>query len=189
MSFFSLLYFLFVGGFDFGFCLWGEKKKKKKKNTRQKKRKKKKGHISSTSSIKKNINKPNRYLTKNTFVLCVETLTVLLWGPGCFLVAALILQRSPWRYPLQIIVSMGQLYGDALYYATSFFDHAVNGISYSRPEAVYFWFYFVGCNAVSFLLLFLFFPFSFFKKEKQSNPEVEKEKEEEEEKKKKENGM
>lgn len=113
--------------------------------------------ISSTSSIKKIINKSNRYLTKNTFVLCVETLTVLLWGPGCFLVAALILQRSPWRYPLQIIVSMGQLYGDTLYYATSFFDHAVNGISYSRPEAVYFWFYFVGCNAVSFFFSFFFF--------------------------------
>lgn len=66
---------------------------------------------------------------------------------------------------------MGQLYGDALYYATSFFDHAVNGISYSRPEALYFWCYFVGCNAVSFLLLFRFF-FIFFplfkKKEKQS---------------------
>lgn len=125
----------------------------------------------------KNINKSNRYLTKNTFVLCVETLTVLLWGPGCFLVAALILQRSPWRYPLQIIVSMGQLYGDALYYATSFFDHAVNGISYSRPEALYFWFYFVGCNAVSFLF---FPPFSFFKK-----GDLREEEETEEEKKKK----
>lgn len=58
---------------------------------------------------------------------------------------------------------MGQLYGDALYYATSFFDHAVNGISYSRPEALYFWFYFVGCNAVSFLL-FYFYLFFFLEK-------------------------
>lgn len=121
-------------------------------------------HFINVINKEKNINKSNRYLTKNTFVLCVETLTVLLWGPGCFLVAALILQRSPWRYPLQIIVSMGQLYGDTLYYATSFFDHAVNGISYSRPEALYFWCYFVGCNAVSFLLLFLLFS----KKKRQS---------------------
>lgn len=151
--FFFLLYFLFVGGFDFGFCIWGEKRKKKKKKAKHK------IHFMNVLNKEKNINKSNRYLTKNTFVLCVETLTVLLWGPGCFLVAALILQRSPWRYPLQIIVSMGQLYGDALYYATSFFDHAVNGISYSRPEAVYFWFYFVGCNAVSFLLLFSSFSF------------------------------
>lgn len=78
---------------------------------------------------------------------------------------------------------MGQLYGDALYYATSFFDHAVNGISYSRPEAVYFWCYFVGCNAVSFLLLFLLL-FSFFK-QKKGNPEGEEEEEETEEEKKK----
>lgn len=47
-----------------------------------------------------------------------------------------------------MIVSVGQLYGDILYYATSFFDHVVNGISYSRPENFYFWFYFVGCSAV-----------------------------------------
>ena len=89
-----------------------------------------------------------RYLTNNNFVLCVETMTVLLWGPGCLLVAALVVTRSAWRYPLQMIVSVGHLYGDTLYYATSFFDHAVNGISYSRPEGFYFWFYFVGANAV-----------------------------------------
>lgn len=79
---------------------------------------------------------------------------------------------------------MGQLYGDALYYATSFFDHAVNGISYSRPEAVYFWFYFVGCNAVSFLLLF-FFTFYFLEKKIGDLREEEEEEEEEEEKKRK----
>jgi cholestenol delta-isomerase len=51
------------------------------------------------------------------------------------------------RYPLQLIVSLGQLYGDVLYYATSLFDLYIVGISYSRPEAFYFWFYFVGMNA------------------------------------------
>lgn len=36
--------------------------------------------------------------------------------------------------------------GDTLYYATSFFDHWVMDVSYSRPEAFYFWFYFVLMN-------------------------------------------
>jgi cholestenol delta-isomerase len=51
------------------------------------------------------------------------------------------------RYPFQLIVSLGQLYGDVLYYATSMFDLYMTDISYSRPESFYFWFYFVGMNA------------------------------------------
>ena len=53
----------------------------------------------------------------------------------------------PLRYPLQIIVSLGQLYGDVLYYATSMFDHWILDRTYSRPEAFYFWGYFVLMNA------------------------------------------
>jgi cholestenol delta-isomerase len=52
----------------------------------------------------------------------------------------------PFRYPLQAVVSLGQLYGDVLYYATSMFDHYILNLSYSRPEAFYFWGYFVFMN-------------------------------------------
>lgn len=38
------------------------------------------------------------------------------------------------------------LTGDVIYYATSFFDHYMLDVSYSRPEAFYFWFYFVLMN-------------------------------------------
>ena len=88
----------------------------------------------------------SRYLTRNTFVLCMETMTAVCWGPGCIAVAILIILRHPLRFPIQLIVSVGQFYGDALYYATSFFDHYVAGISYSRPEAFYYWFYFILMN-------------------------------------------
>jgi cholestenol Delta-isomerase len=88
----------------------------------------------------------SRYLTRNTFVLCMETMTAVCWGPGCIAVAILIILRHPLRFPVQLIVSVGQFYGDALYYATSFFDHYVAGISYSRPEAFYYWFYFILMN-------------------------------------------
>lgn len=43
---------------------------------------------------------------------------------------------------------MAHLYGDALYYATSLYDHYVNGISHSRPEALYFWVYYFLMNFV-----------------------------------------
>ena len=41
---------------------------------------------------------------------------------------------------------MGQIYGDILYYATSMFDHYFLGITYSRPEAYYFWGYYFLMN-------------------------------------------
>lgn len=64
-----------------------------------------------------------------------------------FVTAGLIAVDHPLRFPLQIIVSLGQLYGDVLYYATSMFDHYILDLSYSRPEAAYFWGYFVLMNA------------------------------------------
>jgi cholestenol delta-isomerase len=89
----------------------------------------------------------SRYLTQDALVLCAESVTAIFWGPGCLLVAALIMLRHPFRHPSQMIVSMGQFYGDILYYATSLFELFIAGKSYSRPEPFYFWFYFVLMNA------------------------------------------
>jgi len=89
----------------------------------------------------------SRYLTQDPFVLCMETITAVFWGPLSFLTAYFILTTHPLRHPLQSIVSLGQMYGDILYYATSLVDHYALNISYSRPEAFYFWIYFVGMNA------------------------------------------
>jgi len=46
------------------------------------------------------------------------------------------------------MVSMGQIYGDILYYATSMFDHYYKGLSYCRPEAYYFWCYYFFMNFI-----------------------------------------
>jgi len=50
------------------------------------------------------------------------------------------------RHPLQLIVSLGQIYGLVLYYGTSMFDHYHYNIAYSRPEAYYFWGYYFLMN-------------------------------------------
>ena len=59
-----------------------------------------------------------------------------------------IITSHPCRYPLQAVVSLGQLYGDVLYYATSLFDHYYKHLTYCRPEAYYFWFYFFFMNFI-----------------------------------------
>nr|OQO26760.1 hypothetical protein B0A51_05644 [Rachicladosporium sp. CCFEE 5018] len=90
----------------------------------------------------------SRYLTQNAFVLCMESVTAAFWGPGCLIVAYMIVVRHPMRYPLQMLVSGGQFYGDVLYYATCGFDHFVWGKTYARPEPFYFWFYFFFMNFI-----------------------------------------
>lgn len=68
------------------------------------------------------------------------------WGPLSFVTAYLIAVDHPLRYSLQLIVSLGQFYGDVLYYATSLFDHYILDVAYTRPEATYYWGYFVFMN-------------------------------------------
>ncbi|KAI1982072.1 hypothetical protein LOZ51_006654 [Ophidiomyces ophidiicola] len=90
----------------------------------------------------------SRYLTSDPFVLCMETITAALWGPLCFIVAYMITMDSPLRHPLQLIVSVGQVYGDILYYSTSLFEHYFHGLNFCRPEAYYFWCYYFFMNFI-----------------------------------------
>ncbi|KAL2179646.1 Emopamil-binding protein [Thermothelomyces heterothallicus CBS 202.75] len=87
-----------------------------------------------------------RYLTRDSFTVCMETVTAVAWGPLSFLIGWFVIKNNPLRHPLQIIVSLGQLYGDVLYYAIFFFDESVYGAVYCRPESFYFWAYFVMLN-------------------------------------------
>ncbi|CAI7639923.1 unnamed protein product [Penicillium palitans] len=64
----------------------------------------------------------SRYMTMEPFVLCMESITAFAWGPLCYFIAWMIVTESPHRHPTQIIVSMGQFYGDVLYYGTSILE-------------------------------------------------------------------
>ncbi|KAE8380632.1 Emopamil-binding protein [Aspergillus bertholletiae] len=90
----------------------------------------------------------SRYMTADTMVLCMETITVLVWGPLCLLVAYLIFSRSSLRHPLQLTVCLSHLYGDSLYYATSLYDHYAHERPYCRPEPFYFWVYYFFMNFI-----------------------------------------
>ncbi|NXK54578.1 EBP isomerase, partial [Chauna torquata] len=78
------------------------------------------------------------------FMVVMETVTAWAWGPLSFLTFLTFLWRHPTRYILQLIVSLGQLYGDVLYFATE----ARAGWSHSDPRPFYFWVYFVGLNGI-----------------------------------------
>ncbi|CAG7940399.1 unnamed protein product [Penicillium salamii] len=85
----------------------------------------------------------SRYLTSDAFLISMEAVTAFCWGPLAFLIAYCIAVQHPMRHALQIIVSLGQVYGDVLYYATSLLD-----VSYCRPEGYYFWFYYFFFNFI-----------------------------------------
>lgn len=90
----------------------------------------------------------SRYMTSSPFMLCIETLTVSIWGPLSTLAGVLVVtERKGLRHVVQIVLSVGHLYGVLLYYGTCFFAEKYKGVVYSRPEALYYWVYYAGLNS------------------------------------------
>ncbi|RMZ78418.1 hypothetical protein DV738_g3931, partial [Chaetothyriales sp. CBS 135597] len=94
----------------------------------------------------------SRYLTQDTFVLSIETITALVWGPLSFSTAAAIVTSHSMRHPLQMIVSVAHIYGCVLYFATATADLLLKDTSHTRPEFLYMWIYYFGMNAVFILI-------------------------------------
>lgn len=80
-------------------------------------------------------------------MVIMESVTAWGWGPLSLILAYFIVTDNAFRHPLQIIISLGQLYGNILYYGICAFDFLVYGVEYSRPENYYFYGYFVFLNA------------------------------------------
>jgi hypothetical protein len=61
----------------------------------------------------------SRYVTRDSFVINMEAVTAFAVGPMCFWAVAAMVNRKSWRHVLQLIISVCQLYGDVLYFATT----------------------------------------------------------------------
>ncbi|KAF9161025.1 hypothetical protein DFQ26_004944 [Actinomortierella ambigua] len=85
----------------------------------------------------------SRYLTSDSFVLIMERITAFAWGPLAFYVAYAQYHNLPSRYIIQLIISLGQIYGNVLYYCTTLIEGAPHG----DPHPYYYYFYFVHFNA------------------------------------------
>ncbi|KAK4169489.1 cholestenol delta-isomerase [Cladorrhinum sp. PSN259] len=92
----------------------------------------------------------SRYMSADPFMLCIESITMIILGPLCLLTAYFITttpKSAAARHVLQITVCIGHIYGVALYYGTCGFVEWYQGVSYSRPEVLYYWVYYAGMNA------------------------------------------
>jgi len=86
----------------------------------------------------------SRYATRDAFTVCMEFVTAFFVGPLCLFAASQYCSRGQWRHVAALVASVCQLYGDALYFATCAFEKGIH----TRPEPLYFWFYFVGLNGM-----------------------------------------
>ncbi|XP_047447294.1 3-beta-hydroxysteroid-Delta(8),Delta(7)-isomerase [Mugil cephalus] len=85
----------------------------------------------------------SRYVIADNFTVCMETVTAMLWGPFSFWVVYAFLTNKPYRFVLQLIISIGQLYGAVLYF---FLEHRDDYAHSEFGHPIYFWFYFVFMN-------------------------------------------
>ncbi|KAK3842845.1 MAG: Emopamil binding protein-domain-containing protein [Linnemannia gamsii] len=85
----------------------------------------------------------SRYLSSDSFVRVVETITTLVWGPLSMYCAWSVYHNSPSRHIVQLMLSVGQLYSCTLYYATSIFE----GSPHCDPDPYYYYIYFWSFNA------------------------------------------
>lgn len=87
----------------------------------------------------------SRYVSSDTFTVCMERITAVVDGPLAFIAAMAFLQNSPHRYVVQLLLSLCQLYGDSLYFLTEVFEEFSHS-EFNHP--IYFWFYFIFLNSL-----------------------------------------
>lgn len=85
----------------------------------------------------------SRYISGDTFMVCMESITAFVDGPLAFLAVYAFMSNKPYRYTVQLILSLFQLYGDVLYFATEVKEGFIHGPLW---HPLYFWFYFVFLN-------------------------------------------
>ncbi|KAI8341432.1 putative EBP domain protein [Chlamydoabsidia padenii] len=83
----------------------------------------------------------SRYLTSDPLVMTLETITVFIWGPLCFLSAWTWWKGSRGHLLYQLLASVGHLFSCSLYFILDMPDF-IN----CDPHPFYFWIYFVAFN-------------------------------------------
>ncbi|KAI7866592.1 Emopamil-binding protein [Spinellus fusiger] len=85
----------------------------------------------------------SRYLHSDPLVLALETITVCVIGPLCFLAAMSIQAERPSQYVWQLIASVLHMMSCSLYFVMDW----PTGFANCDPHPLYFWVYFVGMNS------------------------------------------
>ncbi|KAK4482995.1 hypothetical protein RD792_010169 [Penstemon davidsonii] len=79
----------------------------------------------------------SRYVGRDSAVVSVEGITAVLEGPACLLAVYAIATKKSYSYILQAAISLGQLYGTAVYFITALLD----GDNFAVNEFYYYAYY------------------------------------------------
>lgn len=82
----------------------------------------------------------SRYAARESGIVSLEALTSVLEGPACILAVYAIATEKSYSYILQFAISLGQLYGTYLYFATALLD----GDDFSSGPFYYYAYYVVA---------------------------------------------
>ncbi|XP_058096165.1 probable 3-beta-hydroxysteroid-Delta(8),Delta(7)-isomerase, partial [Magnolia sinica] len=83
----------------------------------------------------------SRYAARDSAVVTVEGITAVIEGPASLLAVYAIATRKSYSYVLQLAICLGQLYGDTVYFITSYLE----GDNFAA-STFYYWAYYVGAN-------------------------------------------
>ncbi|KAK0044393.1 3-beta-hydroxysteroid-Delta(8) Delta(7)-isomerase [Biomphalaria pfeifferi] len=104
------------------------------------------GHTSILGEMWKEYSKcDSRYISSDTFTVCMETITAAIDGPLALITFLAFIYGSNYRYGFQLMLSLFQLYGDVLYFSTEWKDGFVHG---HTDDPLFFYFYFLFLNSL-----------------------------------------
>ncbi|KAI9128799.1 hypothetical protein K1719_000282 [Acacia pycnantha] len=83
----------------------------------------------------------SRYIARDTAIVSVEGITSVLEGPASLLAVYAIASGKPYSYILQFAISIGQLYGTAVYYIAAILE----GDKFAS-STFYYYAYYIGAN-------------------------------------------
>ncbi|KAL2642304.1 hypothetical protein R1flu_009891 [Riccia fluitans] len=92
----------------------------------------------------------SRYPARDTTIVLIEGITAVVEGPASLLAAYAIVKNKPYAHALQVATSIGQVYGDTLYFLTAYFTEEKLDVG-----PLYFWGYFVFMNMFWMVVPFL----------------------------------
>ncbi|KAK4740742.1 hypothetical protein SAY87_024330 [Trapa incisa] len=79
----------------------------------------------------------SRYAGRDSTIVTVEGLTVVIEGPACLLAVYAIATKKSYSYVLQLAISLGQLYGIAVYFVTA----VLEGDNFAASPLYYYLYY------------------------------------------------
>ena len=87
----------------------------------------------------------SRWNVRDTNVMCLELITVCLFGPLCLLASFAVWSKKPWRHALQLIICTAELYGGWMTFGPEWIDGSPH---LDGSDWILLWIYLVFMNGL-----------------------------------------